>query len=132
MDFGRPATIPDRALLRERGMMTAWIVYRGVRYGFRSPEALYFAGFTLGDVQEVEPGSLVRVPRVPPDGTFVQEFKSGDLFVIARGHRLSAGEEDMYSLGQSLEDVVGVPGEQLERFRTPVATAGGIAGDWVT
>jgi hypothetical protein len=104
----RPEEIEDRALLRERDMMTVWIVYSGVRYGFPSVEALHYAGFELGQETEVPPGSLIRIPHVPPDGTIVQEFRSGDLFIIARGRRLRMTEDDLDVLGRRGE-VIGVP-----------------------
>ena len=47
----RPEDLEDRTLLREKDMMSVYIVYGGVRYGFPSDEALYFAGFKLSDVR---------------------------------------------------------------------------------
>lgn len=113
----RAEEIEDRTVLREEGAMSVWIVYSGVRYGFPSPEALTYAEISLSDVKIVPPGSLIFVPKVPPDGTYVQEWKTGRLYLIRRHRRLLMTEDELFERGDDPKDVVVVPWGTLDGIR---------------
>lgn len=114
----RPAEIPDKTLLQEKGAMTVWIVYSGVRYGFPSPEALTYAEKSFSDVTTVPAGSLIFVPKVPPDGTYVQEWRTGRLYLISRSRLLEITEDELTERGHDPdEDVTGVPWGTLGGIR---------------
>src|SRR5262245_17356957 len=62
----RPYDVPDGTPLRDQTVHSVYVVLKGVRYGFPSPEALFCEGLDHSEVKWVEqPRPLRRRPFHP-------------------------------------------------------------------